>query len=119
VPARVWAGMASHQPRVLMVTWPRPVLAAVSYTLTAVGLLAAVVTATGSTCTLPTDSTTYPVAVTTAASSPTAVKVYDTAASTGLGQVTISNVGWWLAIPANTLAGTYTSTITVQVNSGP
>jgi hypothetical protein len=28
-------------------------------------------------------------------------------------------VGWWVKVPANTLAGTYTSTVTLQVNSGP
>jgi hypothetical protein len=75
--------------------------------------------ATGSTCTLPSNTTTYPVAITTAASSPTAVKVFDDAASNGLGQITVSNIGWWVAVPANTLAGTYTSTFTFQISSGP
>jgi hypothetical protein len=37
------------------------------------------------TCPLPTTSTTYPVAITTAASSPPPVTIYDTAAGTGLG----------------------------------
>lgn len=73
----------------------------------------------GNTCTLPTNSTSYPVAITTAASSPAAVKVFDAAASTGLGQMTVSNIGWWVAVPASSLAGTYTSTITFEVNSGP
>lgn len=78
-----------------------------------------------STCTLPTDTTSYPVAVTTAASSPTAVDIYDTAASTGLGDITIGGsaaanpVGWWLAIPPTAQAGTYTSTIVFSVVSGP
>lgn len=81
-------------------------------------------TCTG-TCTLPTNSTTYPVAITTAASTPTAVTIYDTAAGTGLGQVVIGGstaanpVGWWANIPASTVAGTYTSTITMEVISGP
>ncbi len=79
----------------------------------------------GSTCTLPTDTTSYPVAITTAASSPTASDIYDASASTGLGSVTIGGssaanpVGWWLNVPANTLAGTYTSTVTVEIISGP
>ena len=77
---------------------------------------------TGSTCTLPSNTTTYPVLITTAASSPTATKIYDDAASSGLGQLTIGNanlVGWWLNVPANAVSGTYTSTFTWQINSGP
>jgi WxL domain surface cell wall-binding len=80
---------------------------------------------TGSTtCTLPTDTTTYPVAITTAATTPTAYKIYDTAAATGLGSIVIGYpgaavVGWWLAVPANALAATYTSTITLEVISAP
>ena len=71
---------------------------------------------TGSTCTLPSNSTSYPVPITTGAA---AVKIYDDATSAGLGDITIGNVGWWLAIPANTLAGVYTSTFTYEINSGP
>lgn len=77
------------------------------------------------TCTLPTDSTTYPVAVTTAASSPTPVIIYDTAASTGLGQVVIGGnlatnpVGWWVNVPANAYQGSYTSTLTLAIVSAP
>jgi WxL domain surface cell wall-binding len=82
----------------------------------------------GSTCTLPTDSTTYPVAITTAGTSPSPFVIYDTAANTGLGEVVIGGstqadpVGWWLNIPANTYygsAGVYTSTITMEVVSAP
>jgi hypothetical protein len=78
---------------------------------------------TGATCTLPTDTTTYPVAITTAASAPTAVTIYDTAAATGLGSITIGigalPVGWWVNVPASTKAGTYTSTISLTVISAP
>jgi hypothetical protein len=77
----------------------------------------------GATCTLPSDTTTYPVAITTAASSPTAVTIYDTALSTGLGSITIGSsgnpVGWWVVVPASTRAGTYTSTFTLEIISGP
>src|ERR1700722_7844956 len=53
----------------------------------------------GATCILPTDTTVYPVAVTTAATSPTPFKIYDTSAGTGLGSITIGRpgaapVGW-------------------------
>jgi hypothetical protein len=78
----------------------------------------------GATCTLPTDVTTYPVAITTAAS-PTAVTIYDASASTGLGSIVIGGasaadpVGWWLNVPANATAGTYSSTLTMELISGP
>ena len=77
------------------------------------------------TCTLPTNTTTYPVAITTAASSPTPSVIYDTSANTGLGQVVIGGstasnpVGWWLQIPASVYSGSYTSTVTLEVISGP
>jgi hypothetical protein len=76
------------------------------------------------TCTPPTDTTTYPVAITTAATTPTAVNIYDASAATGLGSVVIGSpganvVGWWLNVPANAQAGVYTSTITMEVISGP
>jgi hypothetical protein len=79
---------------------------------------------TGATCTLPTNTTTYPVAITTAASSPTPVKIYDTSAATGLGSITIglpgaAPVGWWVAVPANAVPATYTSTITLEVLTAP
>jgi hypothetical protein len=76
------------------------------------------------TCTLPTDQTTYPVAITTAASA-SYVTIYDTAASTGLGQIVIGGstatnpVGWWVNVPATAIAGSYTSTITMQITSAP
>ena len=80
---------------------------------------------TGSTCTPPTNTTTYPVAITTAASAPTAVNVYDTSAGTGKGSIVIGGsatanpVGWWLNVPSNTLAGTYSSTVTMEIIAGP
>jgi hypothetical protein len=79
----------------------------------------------GATCTLPTNSTTYPVAITTAASSPTAVTIYDTALATGVGSIIIGGstaanpVGWWVNVPASTKAGAYASTVTMEVISGP
>jgi hypothetical protein len=81
-------------------------------------------TCTG-TCTLPTNSTTYPADITTAATSPTPVTIYDTAAATGLGQIVIGGsaqpnpVGWWVNIPASASVGSYTTTITMAVVSAP
>ena len=74
------------------------------------------------TCTAPTNTTTYPVAVTTAASSPTPVKIFDTSANSGMGTILVgynNPTGWWLNVPANAYAGTYTSTITWQLTSAP
>jgi WxL domain surface cell wall-binding len=75
-------------------------------------------------CTLPTNTTAYPVEITTAAA-PTAFTIYDTSAGTGLGSMVIGGagtanpVGWWLNVPANTLAGTYRSTVTLAIVSAP
>jgi hypothetical protein len=79
--------------------------------------------ASGSTCTLPADTTTYPVAITTAAAAPVSVNIYSTGVNTGIGSITIgigaNPVGWWVNVPARTLAGTYTSTVTRQIIAGP
>jgi WxL domain surface cell wall-binding len=77
-----------------------------------------------STCTLPTNTTTYPVAITTAAADPTAFEVFNAAAATGLGSIDIglpgaNPVGWWLAVPGNAAPATYTSTVTLEVISAP
>jgi hypothetical protein len=78
----------------------------------------------GSTCTLPTDTTTYPVAIVTGAAV-TPINIYDASATTGLGSITIGGstaadpVGWWIAVPSNTLAGIYTSTVTLEIIAGP
>lgn len=78
-----------------------------------------------SACTLPTNTQTYPVDITTAASAPTPFTIYDASAGTGLGSTIIGGsgtanpVGWWLNVPANTLAGTYTSTVTLAIVSAP
>jgi len=82
----------------------------------------------GSTCTLPSNEvTTYPVAITTATSSPTPSVIYGTVTSsyTGLGEILIGGssqanpAGWWLTIPADAYSGSYTSTVTMEVISGP
>jgi hypothetical protein len=73
--------------------------------------------ATG-TCTNPTNSITYPLGVPAGSSAPTAVKLFNAAANTGMGNFTITPT-ISVSIPANTYAGTYTSTVTVAVVSGP
>lgn len=75
---------------------------------------------TGTTCTVATDGTvvTYAYAVPAGSTAPTATKMYSAAVNTGLGRMTFSpSVS--IAIPANTYAGTYTSTVTLALVSAP
>lgn len=72
----------------------------------------------GATCTNPTNNVNYNLAVPAAATAPTAVKLFDAAANTGMGKFTVTpSVS--VAVPANTYAGTYSSTITLAVVTGP
>jgi hypothetical protein len=70
------------------------------------------------TCTNPTNSVTYPLGVPAGAVAPTAVKFFNSAANTGMGDFTVTPTDE-VAIPANAYAGTYTSTVTLAVVSGP
>jgi hypothetical protein len=79
------------------------------------------VCSSGATCTLPTVTglVTYPVTIGT-----TATRVYNAAVASGLGSINIGYpgalpVGWWLTVPANAIAATYTSTVTLGVISAP
>ena len=73
--------------------------------------------ATG-TCANPTNAITYPVAVPAAAVAPTAVKFFNAAANTGMGKFTNTpTIG--VFVPQSSLAGTYTSTLTISIVSGP
>jgi hypothetical protein len=73
--------------------------------------------ATG-TCALPTSSISYPVAVPAAASAPAAVKIYNAASATGTGPANIT-LGVQLAVPGNAYSGSYSSTWTFTIASGP
>jgi len=72
----------------------------------------------GVTCTLATNAITYPYTLPAATLAPLATKVYNAAANTGMGNQTVTPT-WKLAVPANTYAGTYTSTWTISLVSGP
>jgi len=74
---------------------------------------------TGVTCTVGgATSVAYPYSLPAAASAPTATKMFNAPAGTGMGDQTISPT-WTLAIPANAYAGNYTSTWTLSLVSGP
>jgi hypothetical protein len=73
---------------------------------------------------LPVNTTPYPVAIATAASSPAAEDIYETDAGSGEGSIVVGGavanpVGWWINLASNVAAGTYTSTVTMQVIAGP
>jgi hypothetical protein len=72
----------------------------------------------GAACTLATNSVAYPYTLPAAATAPTATKVFNAAVNTGLGNETVTPT-WRLAVPAATFAGTYTSTWTLSLVSGP
>lgn len=74
--------------------------------------------ASGTTCTNPTNGVTYPLGVPAAATAPTPVKLFNSAANAGMGNFTITPTVT-LSIPANTFTGSYTSTVSVAVVSGP
>jgi hypothetical protein len=74
--------------------------------------------ASGGICTTPTNAITYPLAVPAGSTPPTAVKFYNAAATTGIGTFTVTPTVS-VTVPQNSFAGTYTSTLTISVVSGP
>lgn len=70
------------------------------------------------TCTNPVNAQSYPVTVPAAATAPTAVKFFNTSANNGMGRFTVTPTVA-VTIPQNTFAGTYTSTVTLSIVSGP
>jgi hypothetical protein len=74
--------------------------------------------ANGGICTAATNTVSYPVAVPAGASAPSAVKFYNAAAATGRGAFTITPT-IAVTVPQNSYHGTYTSTLTISVVSGP
>jgi hypothetical protein len=70
------------------------------------------------TCVVPTPSTTYPYTLPAGPTAPAATKLYNAAAATGTGAMTVTPT-WKLAVPANAATGTYTATWTFSLVSGP
>lgn len=69
--------------------------------------------ATGSSCSTPTNSVTYPVSLTTTAS-----KVFSAAANTGMGKVNVTPT-IETTVPGNAYAGNYSSTLTIATALSP
>lgn len=72
----------------------------------------------GSTCTLSINTITYPYTLPAGTVAPLATKLFDASLLTGMGNQTVTPT-WRLAIPANASPGTYTSTWTLSLVSGP
>lgn len=70
------------------------------------------------TCTTAVNSVTFPYALPAATVAPVATKAYNAALLSGMGNQTVTPT-WKVAIPANTSAGSYTSTWTISLVSGP
>ncbi len=85
---------------------------------TATQVTAASAAGSSSTCRLPTNAITYPVALPAGSTAPTAVKIYDATAGTGLGAATVT-VTFTLTVPPSTYSGSYSSTWTLSLVSGP
>ena len=66
----------------------------------------------------PTNSVSYPFTVPAACTAPAAVELFNSSANTGLGHFKLTPTVH-IAIPANTYAGTYTSTVTLSIVTGP
>ena len=72
----------------------------------------------GATCTTASGTVSFPYALPAGATAPTATKLHNAAATTGMGnQTVVATVR--VAIPANTYAGSYTSTWTYSLVSAP
>ena len=76
------------------------------------------VAATASKCRLPKNAITYPVTLPAAPVAPTAVKLYNAAAATGLGPSTVTLTAK-LSVAPNSYNGVYSSTWTFSLISGP
>lgn len=69
-------------------------------------------------CVTPTNSVTYPIPVPAGSTPPSAVKFFNAALASGTGTFTITPTVK-VAIPANVYAGSYTSTLTLTLATGP
>lgn len=69
-------------------------------------------------CSMPTNSVSYPVTLPAGGSPPTAAEVYNAAANSGKGPVNVTLTAQ-VSLPGNAKAGSYSSTWTMTLSSGP
>ena len=69
-------------------------------------------------CSLPTNSITYPVTLPAGTTPPTAADLFDAGLNTGEGPTNVTLTAN-VAVPANAVAGTYSSTWSLSMSSGP
>ncbi|HEX4279139.1 MAG TPA: hypothetical protein VHZ27_00140, partial [Solirubrobacteraceae bacterium] len=79
---------------------------------------AASATAGTGNCSLPSNQISYPLTVPAGATAPSAVKIFDAGEGTGAGPVNVA-LSASLNLPGNARTGTYTSTWTITLASGP
>ncbi len=72
----------------------------------------------GSSCVVATNNVSYPYSLPAGGTAPSATKVFNAALNTGTGNETVT-VTWSLAVPSSATPGTYTSTWTLSLVSGP
>jgi hypothetical protein len=75
-------------------------------------------TAASGNCTLPTSSIGYPVSLPAGSPAPTGAKLYNAAGGTGQGPTSLA-LTFQVTVPAKSYSGTYTSTWTFSIASGP
>jgi hypothetical protein len=85
---------------------------------TASSLTGVVSSCTSGTCTNPSNAQTYPLSVPAATTAPVAVKFFNTTANNGMGKFTITPT-ISVNVPQNSFAGSYSSTVTLSIVSGP
>jgi hypothetical protein len=85
---------------------------------TATAVTAATAAAASGNCDLPANSVAYPLTLPAGATAPTAAKVYNAAAGTGGGPLTVT-LTFRLTVPASAYNGSYSSTWTFSIASGP
>jgi hypothetical protein len=73
---------------------------------------------TNATCTTATNSVAYPYVLPAGGTAPTATKVFNSAANTGMGDQTVTPT-FTIAVPANSFAGSYSATWTFSMVSAP